>query len=201
MCATYVRIFCAGSLQSIHELLRNCWADSFSLDVGHAQGASYLDGRIRFCTSCRLVYVHVVALPMHTNKTAENQFNTASKALDPVDKNWRHRLVSIGTDGDRTMIGRILEVQMQFQQAVSFHVVRIWCGVHQLDLVAQEYRLLIDDAFATTLMALISYVRRQQNLQVEMKTMRPNFVSNRWLSMIRVTTWLANHRVPISSYL
>lgn len=202
VCATYVRIICAASLQSIHDLLRDCWAYSIALDVGHAQGTSYLDVRVRLCTSGRLVNLHVVALPLHTNKTAEAQFNTASKALNVVDKNWRDKLVSIGTDGERTMTGRISGVQTRFEEAATFSVVRIWCGLHQLDLAAQkEYMLLGDDAFVTTLTALISYLRRQQNLQAEMKTTCPKFVSTRWLSMKRVTAWLAQHRVRVTSYL
>ena len=65
---------------------------------------------------------------------------------------------------------------------------RIWCGVHQCDLVAQtEYQSLADYTFVTTLTGMIAYLRRQQNLQSEMKTTCPKFVSTRWLSMKRVT--------------
>ena len=125
VCATYIRIICAASLQAIHEVLRRCWTYSIALDVGHAQGTSYIDVRIRFCTSTRmLVNIHVISLPLHTKKTAETQFNTACKALDAIDFSWRSRIVSIGTDGERTMTGRLSGVQTRFEQAATF----LWCA-------------------------------------------------------------------------
>lgn len=203
VCATYVRVICAASLQAIHELLRECWAYSIALDVGHAQGTSYMDMRVRFCTSSgKLANVHVMALPLFERKTAATQFDAASKALDVVDPDWRTKIVSIGTDGERTMTGRISGVQTRFEQAAKFEVRRIWCGLHQLDLAVQkEYNALHDDSFVNTFTGLIAYLRRQQNLQTEMKTTCPKFVSTRWLSMKRVTMWLANHRVRVVSYL
>ena len=50
LCATYTRIICACCYQSLFEILRDCWGYSIALDVGHAQGTSYLDLRIRLCT-------------------------------------------------------------------------------------------------------------------------------------------------------
>ena len=46
VCASYARIICAASFQAMHDILRGCWAYSVALDVGHAQGTSYLDLRI-----------------------------------------------------------------------------------------------------------------------------------------------------------
>ncbi|KAI9915789.1 hypothetical protein PsorP6_007916 [Peronosclerospora sorghi] len=40
VCATYIRIICAASLQDIHDVLRHCWVYSIALDVGNAQGTS-----------------------------------------------------------------------------------------------------------------------------------------------------------------
>lgn len=203
VCAFYVRIICATSLQAIFQLLRHCWAYSIALDVGHSQGTSYMDVRIRFCThSGSMANVHLIALPLHVNKTAAVQFDTAVKALDAVDPHWRRKMVSIGTDGEHTMTGRLSGVQTLFERAAEYPITRIWCGVHQCDLVAQtEYQSLADDTFVTTLTGLIAYLRRQQNLQSEMKTMCPKFVSTRWLSMKRVTQWLVTHRAKIVEYL
>ncbi|KAI9918460.1 hypothetical protein PsorP6_011965 [Peronosclerospora sorghi] len=62
VCATYIRIIGASILQDINDVLRRCWAYSTALDVGHAQGTSYMDVRIRFCTSAEiLVKVHVIS--------------------------------------------------------------------------------------------------------------------------------------------
>ncbi|KAI9911291.1 hypothetical protein PsorP6_009055 [Peronosclerospora sorghi] len=203
VCATYIRIICAASLQDIHDILRRCWAYSIALDVGHAQGTSYMDVRIRFGASAgMLVNVHVIALPLHTKKTTETQFNTTSKALDAIDSSGLSMIVSIGTDGERTMTGRLSGVQTRFEQAETFPLVRVWFGLHQVDLVAQkEYIFLADDTFVKTLTGLIAYLRRKQNLTAEMKTTCPKFVSSRWFSMKRVTEWLIKHRVRVSEYL
>ena len=76
------------------------------------------------------------------------------------------------------------------------------CIRDRCDLVAQtEYQSLADDTFVTTLTGLIAYLRRQQNLQSEMKTTCPKFVNTRWLSMKCNTQWLVTHRVKIVEYL
>lgn len=60
------------------------------------------------------------------------------------------------------MNGRILGVQTWLQWDVSFPVVRIWCGLHQINLEAQKkYMSLGEDMFVTTLTGLIEYLMRQ----------------------------------------
>jgi hypothetical protein len=203
VCATYARIICACSYQAMFEILRDCWGYSIALDVGHAQGTSYLDLRVRLCTKHgKLANVHVIAIPLLLNKTAETQFNLCSKVLDVIDPMWRSKLIAISTDGERTMTGHRSGVQTRFEEAAEHPIVRVWCGLHQVDLVAQrEYVALSDDTFVSTLTGLIAYLRRQQNLQMEMKTTCPKFVSTRWLSMKRVTSWLKTHRVRVIEYL
>jgi hypothetical protein len=202
-CATFVRIVFASSLQGIHEMLCGSWAYSIALDVGHAQGTSYLDVRVRFCTpSGTIANYHVLPIPLFENKTADTQFDLCRLVMDVVDPQWRVKLTSIGTDGERTMTGRISGVQTCFEQATEFPIVRACCGLHQLDHSAQaEYQKLCDDTFVTALTGLISWLRRQQRLQMEMQTTCPKFITTRWLSMKRITALLANHRVRIASYL
>lgn len=73
--------------------------------------------------------------------------------------------------------------------------IRVWCGLHQLDLVAQEeYNRLCDDRFVSGLTTLLSWLRRQYSMIIQMKTICPKFVSTRWLSMYKVTPWLYRHR-------
>jgi len=64
------------------------------LDVGHAQGTLYLDLQVQFCTKHgKLANVHIIAIPLFTNKTAETQFNLCSKIMDVIDPIWRMKLV------------------------------------------------------------------------------------------------------------
>lgn len=204
ICATYTRIICAGSLQALYEILRDCWAYSIALNVGHALGTSYMDLRIRLCTKHgKLSNVHVIAIPLNDNKTTEAQFNLCCQVLDVIDPDWwRSKLLSVGSDGEPTVDHRISDVQTRFEQAVKHPIVRVGCGLHQLDLLVQrEYESLCDDTFMSTLTSLIAYLLRQNRLQMEMATTCPKLVSTRWLSMKRVTSWLRKHRVRVVEYL
>ena len=121
------------------------------------------------------------------------------KVLDVIDPTWLSKLVSIGTGRERTMTGCISGVQTQFEDAAKHPVVRIWCILHQVELIAQqEYEALCNDTFRSTLTSIISYLFRQKNLQTEIKTMCPDFVSTRWLSMKIVTSWLKTNCVRVT---
>ena len=79
-----------------------------------------------------------------------------------VDPDCQSKVASIGTDGELTMTGRISCVQTRFEEAVEFTIVRVWCGLHQIDLVAQKaYLALFDDTFVSTLTGLVAFLRRQ----------------------------------------
>lgn len=136
---------------------------------------------LRVCTPAGMIEnLHLLAIPLFENKAATTLFSLCVRLLDVVDAHWRTRLISIGSDGENTMTGRLSGVQTLFEQAVAYPIVRVWCGLHQLDLVAQkEYSALCDDKFVTVLTGLVSWLRWQQNLQTEMGSTCPKFVSTR----------------------
>lgn len=202
VCAEYVRIICACSYQALSEILSTCWGYSIALDVGSAQGQSYIVLRVRFCVAGGLFNAHVIAVPLRTNKKAETQFKLCATVLDVLDKKWRNKLISIGTDGEPTMTGHVQGVQTLFQRAAKYEITRVWCGLHQLDLVAQrEYSSLYGDTFTKALVKLITHLRQQIKLQMEMQATCPKFVDTRWLSMSRITKWLKKHRVRVFEHL
>ena len=51
---------------------------------------------------------------------------------------WRSKLVAVSTDGERTMTGRVSGVQTRFEEAAEYPIMRVWCGLHQVDLVVQR---------------------------------------------------------------
>jgi hypothetical protein len=115
---------------------------------------------------------------------------------------WRSKVLSVGTDGEPTMTGHVTGVQTRFEDATDHPIVRVWCGLHQLDLVVQrEYASLHDEEFTSILVNLISHLRRQQLLQNEMGSTCPKFVDTRWLSMKRVSAWLKKNRVRVFQHL
>ena len=116
MCGTYIRIIFACIYHALFEIIRYCWGYYIALDVGHAQGTLYLDIQIRlFKKQGKLYNVHVIEITLLINKTTETQFNLCSKFLDMINPMWLSKIVSIGTDGERTTAGRISGVQTRFE--------------------------------------------------------------------------------------
>ena len=86
------------------------------------------------------------------------------------------------------MTGRLQGVATRFEQVAKPGFFRLWCGLHQLDIVLQHFFLkLMTDTFYGQLTALISYLRRQQNLISEMRTKAPKVADTRWESMSKVS--------------
>ena len=201
-CATFARVICASSYQCISDLLRGRWGFSLALDVGHAQGTKYLDLRIRFHALEDIVNVHLVALPIFDRKTAPVIFGLCSRFLDVVCPDWREKLLGVSTDGERTMTGRIGGVATLFASASTFGVMRVWCGLHQVDLVCQaEYKSLYNEQFVSVLTGLVSWLRRQYNFISDVKSTCPKFVDTRWASMKKLTSWLELHVIQVLQYL
>eukprot|EP00171_Calliarthron_tuberculosum_P002636 IDg2636t1 len=150
--ASFVRVVCAASLQKISELLRCQWAFSIAVDVGTKQGTSYLDFRVRFEHGAKVHNFHLLAIPLFHRKTADIIFTASSKLLDVIAPKWKTQLVGVSTDGERTMTGRLSGVATRIQEVADDGVVRVWCALHQLDLVVQaEYLHLHDDRFVHAL--------------------------------------------------
>lgn len=79
---------------------------------------------------------------------------------------------------------------------------RFWCGAHQLDLVVfATEAFFCGQNWYSRLTALISYLRRQQNLVNEMQGKCPKFATILWLSLGKELPWFAKHRIRINIYL
>ena len=79
---------------------------------------------------------------------------------------------------------------------------RVWCGLHQLDMVVQKtVTMFCDDDFYSTLTSLIGYLQHQHNLISIRKSTCPKVADTRWLSLGRVSKWLLQKYVPICDYL
>eukprot|EP00171_Calliarthron_tuberculosum_P010277 IDg10277t1 len=138
----------------------------------------------------------MLAILLFENNTSVTQFRLCQRMMDIIDPQWRVKLISIGTDGERTMTGCLSDVQTRFHVAADLPIVRVWCDLHQFDLIAVEkYRALCDDTLVTFLTGLVAWLRRPRNLQMSVKMTCPKFMNTRWLSMKRLSKWLLSHRV------
>ncbi|KAI2514226.1 hypothetical protein MHU86_119 [Fragilaria crotonensis] len=201
--SSFVRIVCASNLQTISAILKESWAFSIALDGGNKSDTTYLDVRIRVVSSCGVLSnLHLLAIPMRDRHTGEHMYDLASTALDNLAPDWRNRIISVTTDGASSMTGQYRGVASRFGNAALPGFYRVWCALHQLDLVLQRlYNSLCDDSFVGTVTSMTGHLRRQFNLIAEMGSKCPRFVNTRWMSMSKVIKWFVANRVDIIAHL
>lgn len=108
--------------------------------------------------------------------------------------------------GENTMHGINNGLQTLIDKAVfeatEKNTIRVWCGLHQLDLAAQKgYQAISGGNFLEVLRPLISHLRKQYKLRSKMDTQCPQVATTRWLSMSKVLTWLCDHMITIREHL
>jgi hypothetical protein len=139
---------------------------------------------------------------MFTCHTGEQIYLHVKKILDILCPEWQSIMLSITTDDEKKMTGHIQGVATRFEQAALPGCFRIWCGLHQLDLVLQQfYNELMNKSFYGILTNLISYLRHQFKLIAEMKTKAKTVADTQWESMSKVSNWFKVHQVQLLQYL
>ena len=200
--ASIVRVACAANLQKISDVLAESWAFSIAVDASTNYNASYLDVRIRLCKGSQLHNLHLLAAPMEGSHTGEHVHELFSKTMDAISTGWRERLIGVSTDGAPSMLGAHQGFASRLEREGRPGFYKVWCAAHQLNLVVQSsVQELYESIFIDELNFVIGYLRRQQKLIEEMKTMCPRYASTRWLSIGKVVEWLIANRARVFSYL
>ncbi len=108
-------------------------------------------------------FIYVESVLQHIN---------AMKALNVICPRWRGVIISISTDGERKMTGRVQGVATRFEQVAKPCFFQRWCGLYQLDIALQAFfKAIMNKEFYSLLTGLILYyLQRQQNLINKMKT-------------------------------
>jgi hypothetical protein len=76
---------------------------------------------------------------MYETHTGENMFNLVVRILDVICPRWRMQLIGVGSDGASSMTGQFQGVVMRLQkESANTKFYRVWCGLHQLDLVLKH---------------------------------------------------------------
>ena len=108
-----------------------------------------------------------MAVPLFTHHTGEQIYLHAKKILDMICPEWKSIILAITTDGEKKMTGHIQGVATRFEQAALPGYFRILCGLHQLDLVLQQfYTALMDKSFYGILTNLISGIKFLSTLKL-----------------------------------
>ncbi|ETN13044.1 hypothetical protein PPTG_07990 [Phytophthora nicotianae INRA-310] len=142
---------------------------------------SYLDVRIRVYYNEIILNLHLLAIPMHEGHTGEAMFDAVVPVLDVRCPNWRDVMLGITTDGERKMTGVNKGLATRFQKVCRSGFMRVWCGLHQLDLALQNtFKAAMKGRFFGYMTQTIAYLRRQGTLIRQMDTTAPLFQDTRW---------------------
>jgi hypothetical protein len=171
-----VRVNVGANLQVLSDVLNhhNVWAFLLAGDGSTHQGVSFFDMRIRVCVGGRLFNIHLVVVPFYDRHSAINICKMICKLLNQLCSSWRHKLLSVSTDGENTMTGWKGGFVTLMDKESTNEVLRVWCPAHQLDLVIQDATVMINDnAFTKMTHNFTVHLRQQANLQLVMGSKCP----------------------------
>ena len=127
---------------------------------------------------------------MFERHTANNMYNLVADVLNIVCPTWRSKILGVGSDGAPTMTGCVQGVVTQLEQEAEHQIYRVWCGLHQLDLVMKgAYEELLEGEFVQTMNAVVTHLRMQNNLIADMGQTCPK-LTTRWVVMGVICDWL-----------
>jgi hypothetical protein len=122
------------------------------------------------------------------------------KLFDAACPLWKDKLIGCSMDGAANMIRCLSRVVTRIQNAVNPNFMRVWCLLHQIDIIMQKVYKRVGCNFYKTLTSIISFLRRQKNLVEEMQAIYPNLSATRWAFMSRVARFLVEKRSEIITY-
>ena len=128
-------------------------------------------------------------------------FLLVSQFLDIICPRWRKQLLGIGSDGASSMTGPLQGFVTRIAKESSNNVYRVWCGLHQLDLVMKyAYKELWDNEVVEIMKKFIAHLRKQTKLIGDMNCTCPQ-LTTRWLVMGKVSEWLLAKQMQLFDYI
>ena len=105
-------------------------------------------------------------------------------------------MIGTGTDGANAMTGHLQGVVTRLaKESANSKFYRVWCGLHQLDLILKHaYAELWDNEVVDIMKKFIQHLRQQNGLIAKMQA------TSRWLAMGIVCKWLLSKRIEIFEY-
>ncbi len=127
---------------------------------------SFFDVRIRVCVGGRLFNIHLVVVPFYDHHSAVNICKMICKLLDQLCSSWRHKLLLVNTDGENTMTGCKGGFVTLMDKKSASEVLRLWCPMHQMDLIIQDTTIMISDGTFTKMThSFTVHLHQQANLR------------------------------------
>jgi hypothetical protein len=144
--------------------------------------------------------LHLITLPFAGRHTRLATFEMFEKLFDVVCPLWKDKLIGCSTDEAANMTGRLFGVVTQIQNVVKPNFMRVWCLLHQIDIIMQKVYKRVGCNFDKTLTSIISFLRCQKNLVEEMQAICPNLSATRWASMSCIIRFLVEKQSEIVTY-
>ncbi|CAK9212412.1 unnamed protein product [Sphagnum troendelagicum] len=169
----YVRVSVTINLQRILDIVSSphVWFFALAANSSTHRFVSYLNIRIRVCPNGSLENLHLIAVPFYDRHTTENIAALICCILDALYARWRSKIIAFSTNGENTMTRRHAGVVTRIDHESETKLMRIWCVLHQIDLIVKDVNHSLDDGlFYKIAHDFNVHMRRQQNLKLEMGT-------------------------------
>jgi hypothetical protein len=110
-----------------------------------------------------IVNFHGCVLPMFNRHIDEVMFDMVSKFLTVLCPDWTIRFIGLAFEGACNMIGCVVGIVIRLDAAMHDDclLTRIWCGVHQLDLVMEHIMNNVVKERFTIMTSFITHITRQ----------------------------------------
>jgi hypothetical protein len=86
-------------------------------------------------------------------------FNMFEKLFDVVCPLWKDKLIGYSMDGVANMTGDLSGVVTRIQNIVKPNFMRVWCLLHQIDIIMQKVYKRVGCNFYKTLTSITSFLR------------------------------------------
>jgi hypothetical protein len=138
---------------------------SLAGDDSTHRGQSFFDLCIGIYFRGRLLNLHLVMIPMFDRHTTNNIFNMLVKFFDTLYGKWCAKLIGMSSDGGNTMTGRHTSLVTRMIACADNPMLRIWCGLHQIDLVVKSVaKELVDGKWIMFVWSFSIFLHAQANL-------------------------------------
>jgi hypothetical protein len=198
-----VRVVVSVALTKIGVLLSNddVWAFSIAFDGSTHCSTAFFDVRIRISVKGILYNFHLIAMPHFGCHTVDLQVKMLVTLFGALCVSWANKLINVATDGERTNMGHITNIQKQLVDLATHDVTQVNCVNHQADLVIQATVELIDGGnFVTKVYEAMVYLRKQNTLITEMGVASPK-KTNRWAALNSVLQFDIKYERQIIAFL
>jgi hypothetical protein len=195
MVGQFVCVLLVVSLQIISDVLTDptVWAFSLAADANTHLGVPLFDQRIRVCVKGVLYNLHLVLIPFFERHTTQNYVKLIKILFNTMFPSWREKVISISSNGKNTMTSQHASVVTLLENECSNPMLRIWCVLHQLDIVVKNATHgVLDKAFYKVAHVFSMHLRAQQILITEMGS-KCSKDTMWWVAFGSILRWLLEH--------